>query len=76
MRPVPQSDVRPSSPNAQLEITKAIIQATADITSSMVQVTNEKNPAKISEAYRVLYKAILDAVKSSGPAPAPKPPSP
>ena len=50
---------------SQLEITKTVIEATAQITASMVSVTNEKNPAKISEAYRVIYKTIIDTVKSS-----------
>jgi hypothetical protein len=35
------------------EIIKAAIQASADITSAMVRVTNEKNPAKICEAFKV-----------------------
>ena len=50
---------------SQLEITKAAIEASARITASMVTVTNEKNPAKISEAYRVIYKTILDSVKGA-----------
>jgi hypothetical protein len=48
---------------SQLEITKATIAAAAEITASMVTVTNEKNPAKISEAYRVIYKTIMETVK-------------
>lgn len=48
---------------SQLEITKSVIAATAEITASMVSVTNEKNPAKISEAYRTIYKAIMETVK-------------
>ncbi len=48
---------------AQLEITKAAIDASARITAAMVAITNEKNPAKISEAYRVIYKTVIDVVK-------------
>ena len=48
---------------SQLEITKAAMAAAAEITASMVAVTNEKNPAKISEAYRVIYKTVIDTVK-------------
>lgn len=51
---------------AQLEICKSVIDATAVITSSMVQVSNEKNPAKISEAYKVIFKSIMETVRSSG----------
>ncbi len=61
--PKPRRDESVPMSNAQLEITKAIITASAQITASMVAVTNEKNPAKISEAYRVIYKTILDVVK-------------
>ena len=50
---------------AQLEIMKVTIQATAQITASMVTVTNEKNPAKISEAFKVIYKAIQEVVKGN-----------
>ncbi len=64
MRPPPKRDNEPPMSTAQLEITKAVISASASITASMVTVTNEKNPAKISEAYRVIYKTILEAVKS------------
>ena len=31
----------------------------------MVRVTNEKNPAKISEAFRVIYKTIQETVRPS-----------
>ena len=41
-------------------MTKAMLSAAAEITSAMVTVTNEKNPAKICEAFRVIYKAIAD----------------
>lgn len=54
---------------SQLEITKAAIDASARITAAMVAVTTEKNPAKISEAYRVIYKTILDTVKTSNKKP-------
>ncbi len=50
---------------SQLEITKAAIAASAQITASMVAVTNEKNPAKISEAFRVIYKTVVETVKGS-----------
>ncbi|MBK6684248.1 MAG: hypothetical protein IPG45_07225 [Deltaproteobacteria bacterium] len=50
---------------SQLEITKAAIDASARITAAMVAVTTEKNPAKISEAYRVIYKTVLDTVKTA-----------
>ncbi|MEM7675598.1 MAG: hypothetical protein AAF449_06305 [Myxococcota bacterium] len=49
--------------STQLELQKAAIAASAQITASMVTVTSEKNPAKISEAYRVIYKTIMDTVK-------------
>ena len=63
--PASKKDDAPPMSTAQLEITKSVIEAAAHITASMVTVTNEKNPAKISEAYRVLYKTILESVKSS-----------
>lgn len=50
---------------AQLEVIKSSIAATAQITSAMVAVTNEKNPAKISEAFKTIYKSIQDTVKGS-----------
>jgi hypothetical protein len=50
---------------SQLEITKAAIAASAQITASMVAVTNEKNPAKISEAFRVIYKTVVETVKGT-----------
>ena len=50
---------------SQLEITKAAIAASAQITASMVTVTNEKNPAKISEAFRVIYKTVMETVKGT-----------
>jgi hypothetical protein len=62
--PKPREEGTPIS-TAQLEITKAAIEASARITASMVTVTNEKNPAKISEAYRVIYKTVIDAVKGA-----------
>jgi len=49
--------------STQLELQKAAIAASAQITASMVTVTSEKNPAKISEAYRVIYKTVMDTVK-------------
>ena len=52
-----------------MEIVKATIAATAQITASMVTVTQEKNPAKISEAFRVIYKTIQEVVKGSAPKP-------
>jgi hypothetical protein len=63
--PAAKKDEAPPMSNAQVEITKSVIEAAAQITASMVTVTNEKNPAKISEAYRVLYKTILESVKSA-----------
>ena len=33
------------------------------ITASMVAVTAEKNPAKICEAFKVIYKAVQESVK-------------
>jgi hypothetical protein len=59
----PVRDDRPAPSSAQLEIIKAAIQASADITSAMVRVTNEKNPAKICEAFKVIYKAVHESVK-------------
>ena len=35
----------------------------------MVTVTQEKNPAKISEAFRVIYKTIQEVVKGAAPKP-------
>jgi glucose-6-phosphate dehydrogenase assembly protein OpcA len=66
MKPALKRDDAPMS-SAQLEITKATIAATAQITSSMVAVTQEKNPAKISEAFRVIYKTIQEVVKGTAP---------
>jgi hypothetical protein len=54
---------------SQLEITKAAIAASAQITASMVAVTNEKNPAKISEAFRVIYKTVVETVKGASKKP-------
>lgn len=66
MRPPAKRDEAASTiSNSQLEITKAVIAATAEITASMVSVTNEKNPAKISEAYRVVYKTIMETVRGT-----------
>ncbi len=50
-------------PTAQTELTKAAIEASAQITAAMITVTQEKNPAKISEAYRVIYKTVVDVSK-------------
>ena len=65
MRPPVKKEEPPAMSQTQLEITKSVISATADVTAAMVQVTNEKNPAKISEAYRVIYKTILETIKSN-----------
>jgi hypothetical protein len=71
MKPQPiKRDDAPISTN-QTEIIKATIAATAQITASMVAVTTEKNPAKISEAFRVIYKTIQEVVKGSTPKPTP-----
>ena len=64
-----KDDERGLMSSSQLEITKQAIDAAAQVTAAMVAVTNEKNPAKISEAYRVIYKTIQDVVKG---VPAPK----
>ncbi len=64
MRPPVKRDDGTTS-NSQLEITKAVIAASAQITASMVSVTNEKNPAKISEAYRVIYKTVMETVRGT-----------
>lgn len=61
----PPLDKTASMSPAQLEIMKVSIDATARITSAMVEVTQEKNPAKISEAFKVIYKAIQETVKTS-----------
>jgi hypothetical protein len=58
----PKTDEVPLS-NSQVELTKAAIDAAARITAAMVAVTTEKNPAKISEAYRVIYKTVIDVAK-------------
>ena len=63
MRPPHLKDEPPPSNPDQLELAKAAIAAAAEITASMVSVTQEKNPAKISEAYRVIYKAVIDTVR-------------
>jgi hypothetical protein len=62
MAPI-KPETGPVMSDSQLEITKSIIAATAQITAAMVAVTAEKNPAKISEAYRVLYKTIIETVR-------------
>ncbi|MCA9555153.1 MAG: hypothetical protein KC933_34295 [Myxococcales bacterium] len=61
--PTKREDASPGMSSAQLEITKSVIAASAEITAAMVTVTNEKNPAKISEAYRVIYKTIMETVR-------------
>ncbi len=66
MRPTPKKDDGgPSLSSTQLEITKTAMGAAAEITAAMVTVTNEKNPAKISEAYRTIYKSIMETVRGS-----------
>jgi hypothetical protein len=61
--PAPAKDsLQPSS--VQLELIKISVAATAQITAAMVTVTTEKNPAKISEAFKVIYKAIQETVKT------------
>lgn len=50
----------------QLELTKSMIEATARITAAMVTVSAEKNPAKISEAFRTIYKTVAEATRSVG----------
>lgn len=67
--PMPAPQARGSASamsTVQLELTKCAIEASAQITAAMVSVTNEKNPAKISEAYRVIYKTILETLKAPG----------
>ncbi len=59
----PSKDDRPAPSAAQLEIIKASIAASAEITAAMVSVTQEKNPAKICEAFKVIYKAVQESVK-------------
>ena len=63
VRPGAKKNVAPPS-QSQLEVMKVAIEATAQITASMVSVTNEKNPAKISEAFKTIYKAIQETIKS------------
>lgn len=65
MRPPIQREEGSTTSNSQLEITKAVIAASAEVTAAMVTVTNEKNPAKISEAYRVIYKTIMETVRGT-----------
>ena len=67
--PTKREDAAPGMSSAQLEITKAVIAASADITAAMVSVTNEKNPAKISEAYRVIYKTVMETVRGASKKP-------
>jgi hypothetical protein len=63
VKPPPNKDSPPPS-SAQLDLIKASVAASAQITAAMVTVTNEKNPAKISEAFKVIYKAVQEAVKT------------
>ena len=65
MRPPSKREDTELVSNSQLEIQKTAIVATAQITAAMVTVTSEKNPAKISEAYRVIYKTIMETVKGT-----------
>ena len=64
IRPGQKTDRTTNLSQNQLEIMKASIDAAAKITASMVGVTNEKNPAKISEAFKTIYKAIQEAIKA------------
>lgn len=66
MKPGKKDDMIAVSPS-QLELVKTMITASAQITASMVTVANEKNPAKISEAFRVIYKTIQETVKGTTP---------
>ncbi len=63
IRPGQKNDRTANLSQNQLELMKASIEASAKITASMVTVTNEKNPAKISEAFKTIYKAIQEAIK-------------
>ncbi len=65
MRAPGRRDEQATMSPSQLEITKAAISATAEITAAMVRVSNEKNPAKISEAFRVIYKTVMETVKGT-----------
>jgi hypothetical protein len=69
MKPPLAKSSEASISTQQTEIIKAMITATAEITAAMVTVSNEKNPAKISEAYRVIYKTIQEVVKGAAPKP-------
>lgn len=64
IRPPGKVDRTQSMSPAQLEICKASIAAAAEICASMIKVSNEKNPAKISEAFKVVYKSIQETIKA------------
>ncbi|GEM_PF-3560331 len=65
MRPPIKREEGSTTSSTQLELTKSAIAAAAEVTAAMVTVTNEKNPAKISEAYRVIYKTIMETVRGT-----------
>ncbi|MBI4820180.1 MAG: hypothetical protein HY791_28150 [Deltaproteobacteria bacterium] len=58
--PVPAG---PPPSQAQIEVMKTVIEATAEITAAMVHVASEKNPAKVAEAFKSIYKAIQETIK-------------
>jgi hypothetical protein len=50
----------------QFDYVRLATEATAQITAAMVQVTQEKNPAKIGEAFKAIYKGIHEVIAKSG----------
>ena len=60
--PKPASD----SGVTQFDYVRLATEATAQITAAMVQVTNEKNPAKIGEAFKAIYKGIHEVIVKPG----------
>lgn len=58
----PGKPVADSSSVTQFDYIRLATEATAQITAAMVEVTNEKNPAKIGEAFKAIYKGIYEVI--------------
>lgn len=50
----------------QFDYVRLATEATAQITAAMVEVSNEKNPAKIGEAFKSIYKGIYEVITKPG----------
>lgn len=61
--PGPTKEKAPPPSPQQLEMLKMAVEASARITAAMVTVTVEKNPAKITEAYKTIFKAVQESMK-------------